>query len=53
MQEMQHLEYFGNGVGRAPGAKEVLEPITPGFGRQIECEPCTSQDQNLMYTSIT
>jgi hypothetical protein len=26
MQEMQHLCYFGNGVGRAPGAEEVQEP---------------------------
>jgi hypothetical protein len=24
--EMQWLGYFGNGVGRAPGAEEVLEP---------------------------
>jgi hypothetical protein len=24
--EMQRLGYFGNGVGRAPGAEEVSEP---------------------------
>ena len=24
--EMQRLGYFGNGVGQAPGAEEVLEP---------------------------
>jgi hypothetical protein len=27
--------------------------VTPGFGRQTECEPCTCQDQKLTYTSIT
>jgi hypothetical protein len=26
VQEMQHLGYFGNGVGHAPGAEEVPEP---------------------------
>jgi hypothetical protein len=26
MLEMQRLGYFGNGVGRAPGAEEVSEP---------------------------
>jgi hypothetical protein len=26
MHGMQHLGYFGNGVGRAPGAEDVLEP---------------------------
>lgn len=25
VQEMQHLGYFGNGVGHAPGAEEVPE----------------------------
>jgi hypothetical protein len=26
MQDMQQLGYFGNGVGRVPGAEEILEP---------------------------
>jgi hypothetical protein len=26
VQEIQHLCYFGNGVGHAPGAEEVPEP---------------------------
>jgi hypothetical protein len=27
--------------------------VTPGFGRQIECEPCTRQDCKFTYTIIT
>jgi hypothetical protein len=27
--------------------------VTPGFGRQTECEPCTCQDQKFTYTTIT
>jgi hypothetical protein len=27
--------------------------VTPGFGRQTECEPCTWQDHKLTYTAIT
>jgi hypothetical protein len=27
--------------------------VTPGFRRQTECEPCTCQDQQFMYTAIT
>jgi hypothetical protein len=26
VQDMQQLGYFGNGVGRVPGAEEILEP---------------------------
>jgi hypothetical protein len=26
VQDMQHLGYFGGGVGRVPGAEEVPEP---------------------------
>jgi hypothetical protein len=26
MQDMQQLGYFGDGVGRVPGAEEILEP---------------------------
>jgi hypothetical protein len=25
---------------------------TPGFRRQTECEPCTCQDQQFMYTTV-
>jgi hypothetical protein len=27
--------------------------VTPGFGRKIECEPCTCEDQKFTYTVIT
>jgi transposase-like protein len=27
--------------------------VTPGFGRQTECEPSMCQDQKLTYTVIT
>jgi hypothetical protein len=27
--------------------------VTPGFGRQTECEPCTCQDQQFTYTTVT
>jgi hypothetical protein len=27
--------------------------VTPDFGMQTECEPCTCQDQKLTYTTIT
>jgi hypothetical protein len=27
--------------------------VTPGFRRQIECEPCTCQDQQFTYTAVT
>jgi hypothetical protein len=30
-----------------------IKSVTPGFRRQTECEPCTCQDQKLMYTVIT
>jgi hypothetical protein len=26
VQDMQQLGYFGNGIGRVPGAEEILEP---------------------------
>jgi hypothetical protein len=32
---------------------KLMRSVTPGFGRQTECEPCTCQDQNLTYTTIT
>jgi hypothetical protein len=28
-------------------------PVTPGFRRQTECEPCTCQDQLFTYTTVT
>jgi hypothetical protein len=27
--------------------------VTPGFRRQTECEPCTCQDQQFTYTTVT
>jgi hypothetical protein len=27
--------------------------VTPGFGRQTECEPCMCEDQKLTYATIT
>jgi hypothetical protein len=30
-----------------------LLPVTPGFRRQTECEPCTYQNQQFTYTSVT
>jgi hypothetical protein len=40
--------------GRSGNAEERRRPrVTPGFGRQTECEPCTCQDQKLTYTTIT
>jgi septal ring factor EnvC (AmiA/AmiB activator) len=27
--------------------------VTPSFGRQTKCEPCTCQDQKLTYTTIS
>jgi hypothetical protein len=53
VQDMQRLGYFGGGVARAPGTEEVPEPVTPGFRRQTECEPCTCQDQLFTYTAVT
>jgi hypothetical protein len=34
------------------GRKEYPN-VTPGFRRQTECEPCTCQDQQFTYTSVT
>jgi hypothetical protein len=28
-------------------------PVTPGFRRQTECEPCTCQDQRFTYIAVT
>jgi hypothetical protein len=28
------------------------DDVTPGFGRQTECEPCTCQDKKLTYTAV-
>jgi hypothetical protein len=34
---------------------QILETadVTPGFRRQTECEPCTCQDQQFTYTTVT
>jgi hypothetical protein len=33
--------------------KSALASVTPGFRRQTECEPCTCQDQQFTYTTVT
>jgi hypothetical protein len=38
--------------GRNFGFLEFLS-VTPGFWRQTECEPCTCQDQQFTYTTVT
>jgi hypothetical protein len=38
---------------RWPAAPGGLTPVTPGFRRQTECEPCTCQDQQFTYTAVT
>jgi hypothetical protein len=30
-----------------------MDAVTPGFRRQTECEPCTCQDQQFTYTTVT
>jgi hypothetical protein len=34
-------------------ADSIDKPVTPGFRRQTECEPCTCQDQLFTYTAVT
>ena len=36
---------------KATTSKEAL-PVTPGFRRQTECEPCTCHDQQFTYLSL-
>jgi hypothetical protein len=36
----------------SPDSKAMLT-VTPGFRRQTECEPCTCQDQQFTYTTVT
>jgi hypothetical protein len=38
---------------RARGSAPTRLAVTPGFGRQTECEPCTCQDEKLTYIAIT
>jgi hypothetical protein len=48
-----------DGAGTSRGWEDTLNPppvpptVTPGFRRQTECEPCTCQDQQFMYTAVT
>jgi hypothetical protein len=44
--EREQREIEGEGANR--GAS-----VTPGFRRQTECEPCTCQDQQFTYTTVT
>jgi hypothetical protein len=41
--------------GKHKGSKTCVwvPNVTPSFGRQTECEPCTCQDQKLTYIVIT
>jgi hypothetical protein len=48
----QFVSKFWEELHKSLGTK-LLHSVTPGFGRQIECEPCTCQDQKLTYTTIT
>jgi hypothetical protein len=43
--ETQHLQQVFDAMW--------VDTVTLGFGRQIECEPCTCQDQKFTYTVIT
>jgi hypothetical protein len=42
-----------NNLQQHPLTSRTFTDVTPGFGRQTECEPCTCQDQKLTYTVIT
>jgi chromosome segregation ATPase len=50
-EELQELPTIvgGGGLCRTP----PWSPVTPGFRRQTECEPCTCQDQLFTYTVVT
>jgi hypothetical protein len=41
------------GSGRERGRDSACAVVTPGFRRQTECEPCTCQDQQFTYTTVT
>jgi hypothetical protein len=43
-----HMMFLGRMVSLI-----VTRCVTPGFGWQTKCEPCTCQDQKLTYTAIT
>jgi hypothetical protein len=44
----------GGAGGRAWLTSGPGQPgVTPGFRRQTECEPCTCQDQQFTYTTVT
>jgi hypothetical protein len=45
------VEEFAWTVGLPPSRPRSA--VTPGFGRQTECEPCTCQDQLFTYTAVT
>jgi transcription factor E2F7/8 len=48
------VKTFDRKLGQGKRSDFVYGPfVTPGFGRQTECEPCTWQDQELTYTAIT
>jgi hypothetical protein len=50
--------HLSGSAGTRPGWAELgrlgrWAAVTPGFRRQTECEPCTCQDQQFMYTTDT
>jgi hypothetical protein len=54
IREVAHLEWLANKVMvKKSNNKWTVYIVTPSFGRQTECEPCTCQDQKFTYTSIT
>jgi hypothetical protein len=42
-----------DGRGRGGDDAAPVAAVTPGFRRQTKCEPCTCQDQQFTYTTVT
>jgi hypothetical protein len=54
IREVAHPEWLAKKVMvKKSNNKLMMYIVTPGFGRQTECEPCTCQDQKFTYTLIT
>jgi hypothetical protein len=52
VEAFQQLNNLQDSIANLP-QEDQRDSVTPGFGRQTECEPCTCQDQKLTYTAIT
>jgi hypothetical protein len=52
-EEGAHGEVGRGARGTWAGLGWVGLGVTPGFRRQTECEPCTCQDQQFTYTTVT